>query len=326
MNKTKTRVAVVGVGVMGRYHTNIYASLPQTELVAIVDPCFDRRMEVGTDYDINSYASHQELLKNETIDAISLATPTSLHFKIAKDILLAGKHLLIEKPIASTVTEAEELIKISKQQDVVLQVGHITRFYKSIRLLKDKIVAPYLIESRRLNQSGRIVDVGVILDLMIHDIDIILGLIDSEVAELNVSGQFLKNEDIEDVATAHIEFENGCIANLLASRSAADTQRKMDIFEKEQTLRLDFSQAPYTELIIQRPITDNFGETHVQTDSRKILEENPLREEISHFLSRVRDGIEPIGTTADDLRSLKLARRMITLLDQKKTEKGIIST
>ncbi len=320
----KTRVAVVGVGVMGHYHANIYASLPQTKLVAIVDPRLERRIELETAYNINSYQNHHDLLKNENIEAISLATPTSLHFEIAKDILLAGKHLLIEKPIASTVAQARELINISNDKDLILQVGHITRFYKAIRLLKEKINEPYLIEARRLSPNGRIVDVGVILDLMIHDIDIILGLIDSEISELNVSGQFLKDTDLEDVATAHIEFENGCIANLLASRAASDVQRKLDIFEKDQTLHLNFSQAPYTELIIQRPITDNFGEIHLQTDSRKILEENPLQEEISHFLGRIRDNAEPIGTTDDDLRSLELARRMITMLEQKQNKKDII--
>ncbi len=320
----KTRVAVVGVGVMGHYHANIYASLPQTKLVAIVDPRLERRIELETAYNINSYQNHHDLLKNENIEAVSLATPTSLHFEIAKDILLAGKHLLIEKPIASTVAQARELINISNEKDLILQVGHITRFYKAIRLLKEKINKPYLIEARRLSPNGRIVDVGVILDLMIHDIDIIMGLVDSEISELNVSGQFLKDTDLEDVATAHIEFENGCIANLLASRAASDVQRELDIFEKDQTLHLNFSQAPYTELIIQRPITDNFGEIHLQTDSRKILEENPLKEEISHFLGRIRDNTEPIGTTDDDLRSLELARRMIDMLKQKQNKKDII--
>ncbi len=320
----KTRVAVVGVGVMGSYHANIYASLPQTKLVAIVDPCLDKRVEMEIAFDINSYQNHLDLLKNENIDAVSLATPTSLHFDIAKDLLKAGKHLLIEKPIASTVSQAQELIEISKNKDLVLQVGHITRFYKAIKLLKEKIKAPYLIEARRLSPNGRIVDVGVILDLMIHDIDIILGLIDSEIDELSVSGQFLKGNSLEDVASAHLEFKNGCIANFLASRAASEVKRNLDIFEKEQTIHLDFSQAPYTELIIQRPITNNNGDSHLQTDSRKILEQNPLKEEISHFLARIRDNVEPIGTTDDDLRSLKLARRMITLLEQKQNKKDNI--
>ena len=320
----KTRVAVVGVGVMGSYHANVYASLPQTELVAVVDPCLEKRIETEIAYDINSYQNHFDLLANENIDAISLATPTSLHFDIAKDLLKAGKHLLIEKPISSTVSQAQELIELSEYNDLVLQVGHITRFYKAIKLLKEKIKAPYLIEARRLSPNGRIVDVGVILDLMIHDIDIVLSLIDSDIVELSVSGQFIKGNSLEDVASAHIQFENGCIVNFLASRAASEVRRNMDIFEKGQTIKLDFSKAPYTELVIQRPVTDNFGDIHVQTDSRKILEQNPLQEEISHFLARIRDNVEPIGTTDDDLRSLKLARKMISMLEQKQSKKDII--
>jgi len=317
----KTRVAVIGVGVMGQYHSNIYASLPQTELVAVVDPCLDRRVKLETDYNINSYENHIELLNNENIDAVSLAAPTSKHFEIALDVMNARKHLLIEKPITANVEEAKTLIALSKQNNLVLQVGHITRFYKAVRLLKEKVTAPYLIEAKRLSRNGRIVDVGVILDLMIHDIDIVLGLIDSKVKSMTVSGHSLHQPGIEDVASAHVVFEDGCIANFLASRVATDIDRSLIISEKTQTFQLDFSQPPFTELRIQRTIQDDFGVNHIQADIRKIHEQNPLKEEISHFLDRIRDNIAPIGTTNDDLRSLELASKMLKLLefDQAKT-------
>lgn len=305
------RVAVVGVGVMGRYHANIYQAMPDVDLVAVVDPSADRREESTATFGCRTFEHLGDMLVAEDIDAASVAVPTSLHYSVTKELLAHGVHVLVEKPVATTVADAKELAATSRRKGLVLQVGHITRFFRAVGLLSDRVDNPYFVEARRLVPNSRITDVGVILDLMIHDIDIVLGLVKRPIADVTVAGHALNGSIHEDVAAAQISFDNGCIARFLASRVAPDAERSLTVSELHQTMRLDFAKEPYTEIAIYRPIGGPEGSSHVQMDRHVVHEENPLRSELEHFVARIRQTADPIGTLDDDVRSLELATELL---------------
>lgn len=311
----RLRIAVIGAGVMGKYHANIYAALPHADLVAVVDPDAGRRAAAREAFACEVYADVDELLAAGPVDAASVAAPTSFHYPLTKTLLEAGVHVLVEKPVATDVAQARELAALSRRRALVLQVGHITRFYRAVQLLSEQVRRPYLIEARRLTPHARITDVGVILDLMIHDIDTVLRIVPSAVRDVTVAGHRLEGSPHEDVAAAQIVFENGCIARFLASRVAPDGERSLVVAEPERTLRLDFAREPHTEIAIYRPVEDEEGSSHVQVDRRTVHEDNPLRKELEHFLARIRRSAAPIGTLEDDLRSLELATRLLRELE-----------
>ncbi|MEZ4606525.1 MAG: Gfo/Idh/MocA family oxidoreductase [Deinococcales bacterium] len=313
----RLKVAVIGFGVMGAYHANVYAALPHTELIAIVDPLLSQRRLASSNYAVASYGSLRDMLAVCRPDAVSIVTPTSLHYELAKACLEAGIHVLVEKPVATELEHAHHLIYLSRKRGLVLQVGHITRFYSAVQLLKNRVSSPYLIDARRLSPNGRVEDVGVVLDLMIHDIDIVLGLIPYKVQELMVSGQSLKGQH-EDVAAAQILFENGAIARFLASRVAPISERSFIIYEEQQSLRLDFGKDPHTEVSVYRSYPDEYGNNHIQVTRTNVREDNPLRKELEHFLARIHHNVTPIGTLEDDLRSLELATTILQKLSQQK--------
>lgn len=312
----RLNVAVVGVGVMGRHHANIYSALPHTNLVALVEPDDFKRFEAQTAFDTNGYATLAELIQHQKLDAVSIAAPTSLHYQLTQCCLEAGIHVLVEKPVVDNVKQAHELMELSRKLGLILQVGHITRFYQAVHLLKQQVKQPYLIEARRLTPNARIQDVGVILDLMIHDIDIVLSLVNSTVKDITVAGHSLNGSKHEDVAAAQIHFDNGCIARFLASRIAPDAERTLVVTEAAQTTRLDFAKEPYTEMSVFKPQKDTNGTNHVQVNVRTVHEQNPLREELEHFLARIRKDEAPIGTLEDDLRSLDFATQLIAKLER----------
>lgn len=314
----RLKVAVIGFGVMGKYHANVYAALPHTDLVAVVDPDPLRCVEAETAYAVRSFGRSCAMLDTLRPDAVSIAAPTSMHFELTKRFLDEGVHVLVEKPVATDVAQAQRLAQLSRRRGLVLQVGHITRFYRSVQILRERIREPYLIEARRLTPNARIKDVGAILDLMIHDIDILLSLVQSDIQEATVAGQILNGSLFEDVAAAQIVFENGCIARLLASRVAPDAERSLVVAEPKQTLRLDFGKDPYAEIAVYRPVGDSSSGNHVQVDRIEVREDNPLRTELEHFTARIRGQEPPIGTLEDDLRSLQLATRLIAQLKAKR--------
>ncbi|MDZ7801319.1 MAG: Gfo/Idh/MocA family oxidoreductase [Trueperaceae bacterium] len=310
----RVRVAVVGAGVMGRYHAQNYLSLPTVELVAMVDPDPAARARARHDFACDTYSDVAALLAQRSIDAASVVTPTSTHHAVSVELLNAGVHVLVEKPVAATVEEAKDLTARSRAAGLVLQVGHITRFFRTVRMLGERVRNPYFIEARRLSIETRIKDVGVILDLMIHDIDIVLGLVPHGIDEVTVAGHTVNGGRHEDVAAAQITFRNGCIARFLASRVAPDAERCLVLAEHDQTLRVDFLREPHSEISVYRAGNDGNGGTHVRSDRHVVQEDNPLREELAHFVSRIDQDALPIGTLEDDLRSLALATRLIAQL------------
>jgi len=311
----RVRVAVVGAGVMGRHHAQNYLSLPGSELVGVVDPDPIARAAAERAFGCSAYPGLDELLAAGTIDAASVVAPTSLHYSLTSRLLDAGVHVLVEKPVATSVAEATELAERSRALGLVLQVGHITRFFRAVQLLGERVKEPYLIEARRLSPQARVKDVGVILDLMIHDIDIVLGLVPSVIIEAAVAGHVVDDGSrFEDVAAAQLTFQNGCIARFLASRVAPDAERSLVVAERERTYRVDFLREPYTEIAVYQARRDAHGDTHVRTDRQVVAEDNPLREELAHFLDRIAIAVPPIGTLEDDLRSLKVATELIARL------------
>jgi len=316
------RVAVVGYGVMGRYHAMNYAALQGVDLVAVVDPDPDKRLSAQLELGVEAYASVTELLAARRVDAASVAAPTSLHYALTKELLEAGVHVLVEKPVATDVEQARELAQLSRRRGLVLQVGHITRFYRSVAKLREEVEQPYLIEARRLVPSTRVKDVGVILDLMIHDIDIVLGLVRGEPVQVSAMARCLNGSPHEDVAAAQVLFDCGCIARLLASRVAPDPERSLLVAERDRTVRVDFAKEPYTEVVVYRDPGGAPGTSHVQLDRHVIHEENPLKKELEHFLARQAGEAAPIGTLADDLRSLALASR---LLADTRAARGVVA-
>ncbi len=314
----RLRVAVVGFGVMGKNHAGVYAALPHTDLVAVVDPSEERRAEAAQRFAVATYPDVASLLTAKTLDAASVAAPTSHHCSVTEQLLHADVHVMVEKPVASSVAQAERMAALSRARSLILQVGHITRFYQAVELLGERISEPYLIEARRLTPNARIQDVGVILDLMIHDIDIVLGIVPHPIRSVHVSGHILSGTGHEDIAAAQITFQNGCIARFLASRVAPDAERTLVIAERKQTLRVDFGKEPHTEVSVYRPVTESSGHTtghsEIQMDRVIVHEDNPLRRELEHFLARIRRNTPPIGTLDDDVRALQLATQLVTEL------------
>lgn len=308
------RVAVVGAGVMGRHHATNYMTLPHVKLVAIVDVDPDKRALAHRTYRCATYATVQEMLAREVVDAASVAVPTSLHYTVTRTLLDAGVHVLVEKPVATEVAQARALAYLSRERSLVLQVGHITRFYGAVQMLAREVKQPYLIEARRLSPSQRVKDVGVVLDLMIHDIDILLGLVHSEVTSVTANGLPLNGSPLEDVAATQITFENGCVARLLASRVSPDPERTMLIAERDKTVRIDFGKEPYSEVQFFRTPEAARSAGHVSLDRHLVHDENPLRKELEHFLARIERKADPIGTLDDDMRSLELATKILAAM------------
>jgi len=285
----------------------------------VVDPDADRRDVAARTHAVTSYPDVAALLRYSRVDAVSVAAPTSLHYPICRRLLEAGVHVMVEKPVAPNVEQAQHLAELSRKLGLILQVGHITRFYRAVQMLGAQVSRPYLIEARRLSPSARIQDVGVILDLMIHDIDIVLGLEPSDLRSVTVAGHVLasspRQHAHEDVAAAQIVFESGCIARFLASRVAPDAERTLVVAESDKTVRLDFGKEPHTEIAVYRTPQQigngNGSSTNVEMQRTDVFEDNPLRKELEHFLDRIRYGTPPIGTLDDDLRSLRLATRLL---------------
>lgn len=315
------RVAVIGVGVMGRHHAGVYRMLPEVELVGLVEPNPWRRRDAERQFGVPVFAELEELLATTPLDAASVAAPTTEHHDLTLRLLRDGVHVLVEKPVATRVTDAQALATLSRDLGLVLQVGHITRFFRAVERLRAEVAAPYLIEARRLTPNGRIQDVGVVLDLMIHDIDIVLSLVRQPVVDVAVAAHTLNGGRHEDVCAAQVRFADGCVARFLASRVAPDAERSLVVAEAQRTFRFDFAKEPHTEMTVYRPAPEDHdadgGQTlgnHVLVDRHVVIEDNPLRKQLAHFVTRIRGTAVPIGTLDDDIAALALAQDLLERL------------
>lgn len=242
----KLRVGVIGVGYLGQFHAEKYARMNDVDLVGVVDIDKNRAETVAEKVNTKAYIDHKALFGN--VDAVSIAVPTPVHFVIAKDFLKKNIDILIEKPITETTKEADELIHLAESRDLVIQVGHLERFNPAIVALKDIVKKPMFIESHRLSIfQGRCTDVSVVLDLMIHDIDLILNFVRSEISAVYASGLPVVSEHV-DIANARLEFESGCVANVTASRISTKNERKIRLFQRDAYVSVDFSKKEITAI------------------------------------------------------------------------------
>ncbi len=303
----KIRAAVVGVGYLGRFHAQKYAQIPGCELVAVVDSREEVRDSVAREVSARSVADYHDLLG--AVDAVSVVTPTPGHFAIARDFLNAGAHVLVEKPITETAAEARQLIDLAARQRKVLQVGHLERFNSAILAAEPHLRRPRFIECHRLAPyKERGTDVNVVLDLMIHDIDIVQTIVGAPIATIDAVGTPVFSEEI-DIANARIRFANGCVANATASRVSFKTERKMRIFEDDAYLSLDLQQKILT-LIRKRPAAESAGQLPVAIEEQSLEPGDALKAEIDSFLECIRTGRPPVVSGEAGLEALETAMRI----------------
>jgi len=308
---SNTRCAVIGVGYLGKFHAQKYAALPNADLVAVVDSSPQQAAAVAGDCQCRALTDYHELLGK--VDAVSIAVPTTLHFQVAKDFLEHGAHVLVEKPITTTVDEAAELNRIAKAKGVILQVGHLERFNAALMDLSDRNIQPLFIESHRLAPfKPRATDVNVVLDLMIHDIDIILDMVHSPIKSIAASGAQVLSQAV-DIANARLEFENGCVANVTSSRVSMKSERKMRIFEPRAYISVDFQNRG---LSIHRVGEQEMfpGIPEITGEESFFEESDALKAEIIAFLNSIQTGAPVIVSGEDGQRALETAIRITDLV------------
>jgi predicted dehydrogenase len=308
------RVGVVGIGHMGKYHVRCYNDIPWVKLEAIVDIDETTLAKVAEEYNVMPYTGYYEIY--DKVDAVSIAVPTELHYDIAREFLEAGIHVLVEKPMTQDIEQAKILIDIAKKNNLVFQVGHVERFNAAIQELKNIIHQPLFVESRRLGPYiDRINDTGVVLDLLIHDIDIVLSLVNSDVVRLHAVGTSVYSKH-EDIANVQMVFANGCIANFTASRATENKIRTLAVTQPDAYIFLDYAEQ---DIHIHRQTKGSYIVTHdaVGYQQKSIVErifvhkDNPLKLELIHFLKCIVNGTEPITTSEEDIKALEVTLEVL---------------
>jgi predicted dehydrogenase len=298
------KVAVVGVGHIGKWHAEKYAASPDCELLAIVDSDLELAEQIARKHGVQAYSDYRNILSQ--VDAISLVVPTRLHYKIAREILEAGIHCLIEKPINETVEQASELIQTANRNKLILQVGHIERFNSVVMCIDQFLHTPLFIESTRLAPfTLRATDVSVILDLMIHDIDLILYLVHSPIRHISASGISVLSDTI-DIANARIEFENHCVANVTASRISQKCERKLRIFQKDAYISADLENRILSVNRKGETVNDA-GYNNITHEVGKYDDNDALNLEIQDFIRSIQTHSRPRVSGEDGRRALETA-------------------
>ena len=312
--KEKLRIGVIGVGHMGEFHVQKYVAMPEVELVGVADTNLDRANEIAQRYDIHPYREHNHILPR--VDAVSLAVPTERHFEIAKDILSEGVHLLIEKPITYTLEPADTLIGMAREKDLVLQVALIERFNPAVVKMESMLKEPVFIESHRMNTfTSRGTDVDVVFDLMIHDLDIILHVVPSEVKEVHTVGMSVISGKT-DIANVRMIFENGTVGNLTASRVSDKTLRKLRVFQPDAYIAVDCFNREIRITRLDSKVKDSNNFPQVTTNKKKFPGRDALADEISSFVHSVMNGAEPVVSGPDGRRALKYALGIIGQIER----------
>ncbi|MFO7524092.1 MAG: Gfo/Idh/MocA family oxidoreductase [Ignavibacteriaceae bacterium] len=325
----KLTVGVIGTGHLGALHTKMFKQINNCVLVGIYDADPEQAKTVASSLNVTSFSNKEFLLSK--VEAVSIAASTSAHYEIAKDCLEAGLHVFIEKPITATIDEGEKLVKLAAKKNLNLQVGHIERFNPGLVSLESYIDNPKFIQSDRLAQfNPRGTDVAVVLDLMIHDIDIILSLVKSDVKQIDASGVAVVSNHL-DIANARIVFENGAVANVTASRISQKKMRKMRMFQKDTYIALDFVTGVsevYRLLPVDSETLTNsisFGEIGVGEKKKKLVYEQPehkelnaLEYELQLFVNSVIENKKPVVSGEDGLKALKVAQIIIQKIEESK--------
>jgi len=305
------------VGHMGKYHVGAYSEIPGVTLVGVSDIDEQKGKAIAAKYRTSYFKDYRELLQK--VQVLSIAVPTKNHFDIAKVCLEAGKHCLVEKPICESLEKAEKLFKIAAQNQVALHVGHVERFNGAVQELRKVVKDPILIESRRLGPfEPRVKEDGVVLDLMIHDIDIILNLVNSPVTQLNVLGSSVMS-DREDVVNVQIQFESGCLANIIASRATQEKIRTLAITQEKEYIVLDYTNQ---DILVHRRASSQSELTHQELKYRQesmierifVHRDNPLKLELKHLIGCGANGDKRIISEENELKSLKVALQVLEKL------------
>ncbi len=303
----KLRVAVIGTGYLGSIHAKIYKEIRNCELVGICEIDQKRLKDASRQFRVPGYADYNELF--DKVDAVSVVVPTKLHHKVAEDFLKHNIHTLVEKPFTTNLTEADSLIETAKKQNLILQVGHIERFNSAFEATQRIVRDPKFIECHRLGPfPNRSLDVGAVLDIMIHDIDIILGLVTSPVKRIESVGINVLTQ-FEDIANARITFENGCVANLTASRISDEVMRKIRIFQENTYISLDYKDA---KACVYRK-----NGSVITKENLPIEKEQPLQKELQSFVNCVLEDKEPVVSGPIAREALRVALEIQNQIWQK---------
>jgi predicted dehydrogenase len=315
----KLKVGVIGVGSLGQHHARVYSELTGVRLVGVADADPERARDVAGRHKVAAFTDYRELLAQ--VQAASIAVPTSLHHRVAGDCLEAGVHALVEKPITATVAQAVELVSLARAKGLKLQVGHIERFNPAVRAAAEHIADPKFIEVTRIAPFvARGTDVPVVLDLMIHDIDIILSFVRSGLERVSAIG-FSLVSDREDIANARLEFANGCTANVTASRISTKKERKIRFFQRNAYVNVDYMK-PGVKIYRLRGQPKGALELARMVDYRepRIDKTEPLKAELAAFVRCVAEGTEPLVTGEDGLRALEVAGRILEAMAEHRSK------
>lgn len=307
---------MVGVGHLGQHHARHYAEIEGCHLVGVVDTDRKAATRIAKQHSTQAFFDHRKLIGEA--DAVSVVVPTTLHYAIARELLEAGIHVMVEKPFTTTVEEARDLINLASRKGLILQVGHIERFNVAVIKLQELLTNPGFIESHRLGPyDPRVRDVGVVFDLMIHDIDIILQLVRSPIASLEAVGvPILSNR--EDIANARIKFANGCQANLTVSRVTPTRMRKIRIFQPNTYVSVDYSKKSielYKKVSIEGAEEGEPG-AQITRKRLRLSTEDQLNRELTHFLRCIREGTQPEVTGEHGLNALEVANQIVEKIQE----------
>jgi predicted dehydrogenase len=310
----KIRVGVVGTGYLGKFHAEKYARMADVELVGVADIDPAAAASVAAACNTQGFTRHSELIGR--VDAVSIVVPTSAHFEVSKDFLDQGVDVLIEKPMTTTLAEADDLIRFAASKGLIIQVGHLERFNPALLALKNIIQRPMFIESHRLAiYKERATDVSVVLDLMIHDIDLISNFAQSELHEVRAAGAPVVSEEI-DIANARLEFESGCIANVTASRVSLKNERKIRLFQRDCYISVDFAQRQITIIRKQDHVTGGLI-PGMDIQQRSFSQGDALEDEIKAFVQAVKTRQSPIVDGAVGRKALKIALGVMEQINSK---------
>jgi predicted dehydrogenase len=312
------KVGVFGVGHLGKFHLNNWKEVNDVEVVGFYDPADENAAFAAKQYQLKRYTSINKLL--DACDAVDIVAPTTSHYSLCKAAILKSKHVFVEKPLANTLEEARELLKLSKEANIKFQVGHVERFNPAFLALKDEEITPMFIEVHRLSQfNPRGPDVSVILDLMIHDIDIILKLVNSNVKSVSANGVSVMS-DTPDIANVRIEFDNGCVANLTSSRISIKKMRKMRLFQKNAYISIDFLEKK-TEITRLKTSADknaftfdietNNGKKTIALYAPKIADNNAIKMELESFKDAIINKTNTIVSEVDGYRAMEVAHLIL---------------
>ncbi len=304
----KIRLGVIGVGYLGKYHAEKYAAMEEADLIGVADLNGEASESLAVRLGTKSYPDYRELLPE--VDAVSIVVPTVAHHKVSMDCLIAGKDVMIEKPITTTLQEADELINLAEENSLIIQVGHLERFNPALVAIEDYLTKPMFIESHRIHMfKNRGVDVDVVLDLMIHEIDIILNIVDAPIKTIHAVGLPVVTATT-DIANARLIFENGCTANVTVSRISKDNIRRMRVFQPRSFISVDYGKKEFMMINLKDTLNKD-GLPEEEVVSKSFVEQDALEAELRDFVANVRLRKKPRVSGLEGRRALAVAHEII---------------